>query len=233
MTFDITCSSSPAAGPCSPPWIRDRHPVQHKADGPRRISRLPPPSPGARSRCSQTTRSSGCTGSPAACPAHSITSPRPRSSPPQPRDKISSMTPAPRKPSSPGIGRPCPAEPPGTPGRPRPGGAGLSLMNPQHEPGNRRLGPTVRSPSRAPPHHRRIPQPRPADHHQDLPERERRLICNSGAAIPDPRPPDLSNHIASAGSAMRWLNSSRAFRLCDRLASSTSTGSISPAAKRL
>ncbi len=30
---------------------------------------------------------------------------------------------------------------------------------------------------------------------------------------------------------MRWLNSSRALRLCDRLASSALTGSISPAAK--
>ena len=46
------------------------------------------------------------------------------------------------------------------------------------------------------------------------------------------RPPVLSSHVASAGSAMRWLNSSRALRLCDRLASSAVTGSISPSAKR-
>ena len=48
-----------------------------------------------------------------------------------------------------------------------------------------------------------------------------------------PGPADLSSHVASAGSAMRWLNSSRAPRLCDRLASSTFTGSISPAANLL
>ena len=46
-------------------------------------------------------------------------------------------------------------------------------------------------------------------------------------------PPVLSSHVASAGSAMDWLNSSRALRLCDRLASSAVTDSISPAAKRL
>ena len=40
-------------------------------------------------------------------------------------------------------------------------------------------------------------------------------------------------HVASAGCAMRWLNSSRAPRLFARLASSTATGSISPAAKLL
>ena len=45
--------------------------------------------------------------------------------------------------------------------------------------------------------------------------------------------PDLSSHVASAGSAMRWLNSSRAPRLRDRLASSAFTGSISPAANLL
>ena len=39
--------------------------------------------------------------------------------------------------------------------------------------------------------------------------------------------------VASAGCAMRWLNSSRAPRLFARLASSTATGSIWPAAKLL
>jgi hypothetical protein len=74
-------------------------------------------------------------------------------------------------------------------------------------------------------------------HHQDLLERERRIlpthVQTAWPLTPDPGPPDLSSHVASAGSAMDWLNSSRALRLCDRLASSTFTGSISPAANLL
>jgi len=51
--------------------------------------------------------------------------------------------------------------------------------------------------------------------------------------VPTTGPPVLRRHVASAGTAMRWLNSSRALRLCDKLASSAVTASISPSAKRL
>jgi KDO2-lipid IV(A) lauroyltransferase len=73
--------------------------------------------------------------------------------------------------------------------------------------------------------------------------------ADRSAAAPPPRPeiqlwrqrvaswlqtdPLLSSHVACAGSAKLRLNSSRADRLFDRLASSAITGSISPAAKRL
>jgi hypothetical protein len=50
--------------------------------------------------------------------------------------------------------------------------------------------------------------------------------------VPTTGPPVPSSHVAGAGSAMASLNSSRAFRLCDRLVSLALTGSISPAANR-